>query len=294
MKMNNLSPFDYIPDIALTEEYRQIKSISKEQLEKHFRENIYQRTEYVLLESLYRLPYLTKKNMERFADYRLKGKRYAGYENVIKKLIQDGCLRRFSYGDMHLYRLHDGARDYYKEKLDPREIHAIHIPPESDFPSVLESASLAQWHLSVMLGSGIKKAYFEEEIRIRKSKVYIPSYLEVENGSIRYKVLSFSVPKVDLHMEPFMESIKKVKEALYKWELSLKREIFLIVIVCANTDEIKQLGRLFANMKDTQKLHLYYVADQNTVFSKGLDLLYTADIENGNQVLKTLRLKNER
>ena len=289
--MENLSPFDYIPGIVLTEEYCHIKSISKEQLEKYFKERIYQRTEYVLLESLYRLPYLTRKNMERFADYRLKDKKYAGYENIMRQLIKDGCLRRFAYGEVHFYRLHDGARAYYKDKLDPRGIHEIQISPAYDIPAVLESASLAQWHISVMIGDGIKKSYFGEDICLRKNKICIPSYLEVEKGSIRYKVLSFCVPKIDLHMESFLESILKVKEALYKWELSLKRDIFIIVLVCANTSEMKQLAVLFENMKATQNLPMYYVSEPNTIFSKGLTLLYSVATEDGKQVLRTISIK---
>ena len=81
MSKEKLSIYDYIPDVLLEEEYTKMGSISKEQLTKFFKDRVYQSTEYALLESLYRLPYLTKKNMERFADYRLQDKKYAGYDN---------------------------------------------------------------------------------------------------------------------------------------------------------------------------------------------------------------------
>lgn len=291
MNMQRLSLFEYIPGKCIIEEHGLIRSISKEQLGKNFREKVYQRTEYVLLEALYRLPYLTKKNMERFADHRLKDKRYAGYENTIKQLEKDGCLRRFVYDDTRLYRLHEGAREYFREKLDSASLHKIDIPSAEDTPSILESASLAQWHLSVMVGGGIKKAYFHETINIRKTKIKIPSYLEVEQGTIRYKVLSFSVPKAPTNMEPFINSIIKVKEALYKWELSLKREIFLIVLVCSNTQVMVNMSDILENLNTTKKQQIYFVADQNTAFSKGLDLLYLTSREDEKLVLKTISVK---
>lgn len=291
MNKDKLSIYDYNPNALLEEEYSAIKSISKEQMAKFFKDQRYQRTEYALLESLYRLPYLTKKNMERFADFRLKDKKYAGYDNTIKELEKDGCLRRFSYDGMRLYRLQDGAREYFDEKLDPKGLHQLEIPSEHDAASVLESASLAQWHLSVMLGGGTQKAYFGESFSIRKTKIHVPSYLELENGSYKYRVLSFSVPKVNLHMEGFMDSIIKVKELLHKREFSLKREIFLIVLVCSSTFDMLQLSGILEGLKETRNLQVYFVADTNTVFTKGLDLLYTVEQEEGKPVLKTIHVK---
>lgn len=291
MNKQRVSPFEYIPGISLEEEHAKNVSITEEQLEKYFKEKVYQRTEYALLESLYRLPYLTKKNMERFVDYRLKDRKYTGYDNVLKQLEQDGCLRRFVYDDVRFYRLQDGAREYFEKKLDPNGLHKIHIPSEHDTPAVLERAALAQWHLSVMLGGNVRKAYFGEEVSIRKKKIQIPSYQEVEKGSVRYRILSFSVPKVGMKMESFMDNIIKVKEALYKWELSLKREIFLIVLVCSNTQEMLLLANIFENLPVTAKLQVYFVAEQNTAFSKGIDLLYTATKEGEKLVLKTISVK---
>ena len=291
MSKEKLSIYDYIPDVLLEEEYTKMGSISKEQLTKFFKDRVYQSTEYALLESLYRLPYLTKKNMERFADFRLKDKKYAGYDNTIKQLEKDGCLRRFVYDDVRLYRLHDGARAYFAEKLDAQGIHKIEIPSEHEAAAVLESASLAQWHLSVMIGGGTKKAYFGENVILRKAKLHIPSYLEIEKGSMRYRLLSFAVPKVGLHMDAFIEHIIKVKEALYKWELSLKREIFLVVLVCSNTYDMHQLASIIEGLSSTRNLQVYFVADPNTAFSKGIDLLYIAEKDGNDLVLKTISVK---
>ena len=291
MNKEKLSIYDYMPDVILEEESTKTESISKEQLAKFFKERVYQSTEYALLESLYRLPYLTKKNMERFADYRLKDKRYAGYDNTIRQLEKDGCLRRFVYDDVRLYRLHDEARAYFAEKLDAKDIHKIEIPSEHNAAAVLESASLAQWHLSVMLGGGTKKAYFGEEIILRKSKLLIPSYLEVEKEAIKYRLLSFAVPKVSLHMETFLGYIIKVKEALYKWELSFKRELFLLVLVCSDTDDMLQLATIIEGLNATHNLQVYFVADPNTAFSKGIDLLYVTEKQGNDLVLKTIRIK---
>lgn len=291
MNEKRVSPYEYIPGYTMEEEYVKIGSISKEQLEKYFKEKVYQRTEYALLESLYRLPYLTKKNMERFVDYRLKDRKYAGYDNVLKQLEKDGCLRRFVYDGIRFYRLHEGARAYFEERLDSKGLHKIHIPSEYDTPAVLECSALAQWHLSVILGGNIRKSYFGEEISIRKKKLQVPSYLEVEKGKLRYRVLSFSVPKAGFRMETFMNNITQVKEALYKWELSLRREIFLIVLVCSNTQEMLQLANILENLPTTSKLQVYFVAEQNTAFSKGLDLLYVATKEGENLILKTISMK---
>ena len=156
---------------------------------------------------------------------------------------------------------------------------------------MLESASLAQWHLSVMIGGGTKKAYFGENVILRKTKLHIPSYLEIEKGSIRYRLLSFAVPKVGLHMDAFIEHIIRVKEALYKWELSLKREIFLVVLVCSNTYDMHQLASIIEGLSSTRNLQVYFVADPNTAFSKGIDLLYIAEKEGNDLVLKTISVK---
>ena len=291
MNSDKLSIYDYLPDVLLEEEYAKTESISEEQLAKFFKERIYQSTEYALLESLYRLPYLTKKNMERFDDYRLKDKKYAGYDNTIRQLEKDGCLRRFVYDDVRLYRLHDGARAYLKEKLDAKEIHKIDIPSEHDAAAVLESASLAQWHLSVMLGGGTKKSYFGEEVILRKSRLKVPSYLEIEKGSIKYRVLSFAVPKVGVHMETFLEQIINVKESLCKKELSFKREIFLVVLVCSSTYDMLQLASIIEGLSSMKKLPVYFVADPNTAFSKGIDLLYVAEKDGNDQVLNTISVR---
>ena len=292
METQRISPFEYVPGAVLAEESSSGSGITKEQLEKYFKDRLYQKTEYALLESLYRLPYLTKKNMERFADYRLQDKKYAGYDNIIKQLEKDGCLRRFVYQDNRFYRLSDEATAYFVEKLDPKGNHKMQIPSEHDVSHVLECAALAQWHLSVLLGGDVKTSCFEEEVTIRKTKLQVPSYLVIEKGSMRYRVLSFSVPKVGLQMENFLDSIIKVKEALYKWELSLKREIFLVVLVCSSTHEMLQLSHILESLKATSKLQVYFVAEPNTAFSKGLDLLYIAEKEDENLVLKTISVKN--
>ena len=292
METQRISPFEYIRGAMLMEETNSGISISKDQLELKFKDRTYQKTEHALLESLYRLPYLTKKSMERFADYRLKDKKYAGYDNIIKQLEKDGCLRRFNYQDSRFYRLSDGAMAYFTEKLASKGQHKMHIPSEHDVAAVLECASLAQWHLSVLLGGNIKKSCFATEVNIRKTKLQVPSYLEIEKGSMRYRVLSFSVPKVGLQMETFLDSIIKVKEALYKWELSFKREIFLVVLVCSSTHEMLQLAHILESLKATSKLQVYFVAEPNTAFSKGLDLLYLAEKEDEKLVLKTISVKN--
>ena len=54
---------------------------------------------------------------------------------------------------------------------------------------------------------------------------------------------------------------------------------------------MKQLAVLFENMKATQNLPMYYVSEPNTIFSKGLALLYSVATEDGKQVLRTISIK---
>lgn len=291
MENQKISPYEYVPGTALLEEHQGITGISADKLDRLFKDRIYQKVEYALLESLYRFPYLTKKCMERFADYQLKDKKYAGYDNVIKQLEKDGCLRRFVYDDTRIYRLNDGAREYFYNRLDPKGSHKIHVVPETNAAQVLESAALAQWHLSALFGGDVRKSYFGEEVVIRKKMLRIPSYLEIEKNAMRFRVLSYSVPKAELEMEGFLDNIIKLKEAMFRWELSLRRELFLVVLVCSSTHEMLQLAHILESLKATQKLQVYFVAESNTSFTKGLDLLYLAEREEDKLVLKTISVK---
>ena len=292
MDTYKLSPYEYIPGSLLcAESLPSTEHISKEQVCKFFKDEVYLKIEFSLLESLYRFPYLTKKNMERYTNAKLKDRQHAGYDHFIRQLMTDGCLRRFSYNGTRLYCLSDGARAYFQDKLDPKNLHRIHIPSEENPVAVLECAALAQWHLSVMQGGDIRRSRFHEQVTIRRQDVFLPSFLEVQKNNIRYRVLSLSIPKESIHMEPFIDQILQIKTFLSRWGFSLQMEIFLIVLVCESTHEMSKMAQILEKLQTTKALSFYFVCESNTIFSKGLDLLYTAKRKDGEMVLETISVK---
>jgi len=63
------------------------------------------------------------------------------------------------------------------------------------------------------------------------------------------------------------------------------------VLVCSNTYDMHQLASIIEGLSSTRNLQVYFVADSNTAFSKGIDLLYIAEKEGNDLVLKTISVK---
>lgn len=290
-----ISPYEYVPGIAMVKDVEEgTKQITTETLRRQFRDGVYGRCEYALMESLYRYPYLNRKNMELFTDERLKDRKYNGYENMIKQLWKEGCLNRYSYDTTKLYALTEPAREYMKEKLDPGNLHQIKWSEPGNAAEMLECAALAQWHLSLMRGGNVKKNHFMEDVVVKKKSLFIPSYLEIDGLKYHYKVLSFAVPKTKDSLESFLDNVFMASEALRGGSGLLKsfqKEIFLLVLVCSDTEEMELMTKILNGLTQTAELQFYFVQENNTLFSKGLDLLYESRQEEGSTVLETISVK---
>lgn len=264
-------------------------TLKKEDIKKFFKDKVYTKAHDVVIQALYFYPYLTKYNISRYADHKLKDQKWNDYSNLLKKMWQDGVVERLQYGKLNLYRLSDGARQFGLDKFKNLKGRDFIFPNES-VAAVLESASLAQWHISLICGESVTRAHFYENIYLGEMPIYMPSYAEFKKNGYKYHVSSFCLPKEENNLEDFLLEIKALNRALRSGVKASRKEIYINVIVCTTLAQIEYTAAAMRAMKDMKELAFYFVLDENTVLTKGLEFLYWYTVDEEDSKIKTVRL----
>lgn len=271
---------------APTSEY-----ISTEQIKKFFKDGAYRQVEDYIFQALFFHHFLTKQNIIRFVNRKLSADNKDGfYENILKQLHIDGCIDIYTYQNVTLYALTEITRTYLGEKYKNSR-NRILTPPSTDTASILECASLAQWHISLFCGELIKRSYFYEKSYIGNMQIQFHSYLEFIKSDFVYHVISNVLPKDKKTTDEFFTNIKTISHALRNQVKFGKKHIFLNIIIAPDLESIKKVARFLSGNDSTKDMTFYFMIEEQTISTKGLKLLYTYEDTGKDIILATIKFK---
>lgn len=284
--------YDLIPKAELEiKESALSKHISVPVIQKYFKDKEYRQAEDVIFQALYFHQYLTKQNIIRFANRKLNEENKDGfYENILKKLHKDGCIHICSYGKITLYTLSDTVREFLTDKYKNIK-NRFFLITKKDAASVLECASLAQWHISLFCGEKVRKGYFYEKSHVGNLEINFPSYLEFIKGEYTYHVISNVIPKSMPATEDFFCNIKTISHA-FRTSLKIrKNHIFLNIILVPDIESIKRIAKILSSIPIAKEITFYFAIEEQTIATKGLSLLYTYEDTGRDIVIATIKFK---
>lgn len=259
----------------------------KQMLAKLFKDRIYGKVEYMLLETLYLFPVLNKHAIKRAMDHKLKERSWKDYSRLMEKVIGDGCIYKWSYGNTFLYELAPQAREYMEGRLK------LSVTEPSRYPyKLLEQASLAQWHVSLLCDVDCRKSAFSRPYAIGGLMEPVTSYVEIKKGKYCYKIISIAFPKVEEEMKDFLNLMEHTLE-LRRFMQQRKGTIMLLVICASTLQDIENAALFLGGREETKGKRLYFVLDANTATSTGLEKLYYLDTQDGKKILNTISIKDE-
>lgn len=265
--------------------------ITPGQIEKFFKDRTYRQAEDVIIQSLFYHHYLTKFNIVRFANRKLNtNNRHDFYGNILKELYKDGCIDILTYGNVTLYTLSAPAREYSKAKYKNVR-NRIFTPPAEDTVSILECASLAQWHISLFCGEQIRRSYFYEKAHIGNLPTQFASYLEFIKGDYTYHVISNIIPKKMQTTESFFQNMQTISHAFRNNTKIGKRHVFLNILIVPDLESIKKVAAFLQATDSTQDMTFYFALEEQTHLTTGLKLLYTYENTGKDIIIATIKFK---
>ncbi len=265
-------------------------NISIEDINKFFSDKTYGRVEKELIRALFTFHYATKNTLKRYLDKRLGEFKRNNYDSIINQLQEDSILIRYKYGNLDLYSLSAIGREYILSQ--PKEIGKRRVEePVTEIASVLECASLAQWHISLLCGEDkITSSHFMEIMQYGNYSVSTHSHVELWKNKFHYTIHSFAIPKSKDHLEAFLLSLAAHRHALSgnKPKKGYIKDIRLYVLVAENHEQIEHMAKILKARDELKGAEYYFVLDAYTNETKGLDLLhlYSKDRKEGH--LRTL------
>lgn len=265
--------------------------ITTSQIEKFFKDKIYRQIEDVIIQSLFFHYYLTKVNITRFVNRKLStNNKSEFYGNILKQLYKDGCVEILTYGKITLYTLSEPAREYAATKYKNVRNREF-TPPQTEIASILECASLGQWHIAMFCGENIRRSYFYEKAHIGNLPVQFASYLEFMKGDYCYHVISNILPKKAKTTEKFFQNIKTISHALRSNLKIGKKHIFLNILIVPDLDSIKKVATVLQTMDITEDMTFYFILEEQTHLIKGLKILYTYENTGRDIIIATIKFK---
>ena len=279
------SPYEYIEGLSL--EYAPAASGWQQEtdLAKLFKDGIYGRAEHCVLDALYKYPFLNFRTLSRYLDivYGTHGTPN-WYHHILLKMRGDNIIYALRYGDNVFYALQDYVRLFWVNK----KRYSVSIP-DICVSAVLEYASLAQWHISMMEGEKLVKNTLYQNMKIAGETLVVPSYMEIVKSDTRYRIFSFAFPKGVKEISPFIALLS------HMWELMArsrrKNMVTLTVLTVSSLKEMEVANGVFKSCKTAKGHRIYYVLDGNTSEFSGLECLYYYIEEEGEYQLKTIDVR---
>ena len=267
-----------------------VLNIATEDIHKFFSDKTYGRVEKEIIRALFTFHYATKNTLKKYLDKRLNEFKRNNYDSIINQLQEDGVVERLKYDTINLYTLSATGREYILSQ--PKEVGKRKIEePRKDIPGILECASLAQWHISLLCGDDkITGSHFMEIMQYGNYSVSTSSHVELWKNKFHYTIHSFSIPKTKDNLEDFLLSLAAHRHALSgsKPKKGYIKDIRLFVLVAENHEQIEHMAKILKARDELKGVEYYFVLDAYTNETKGLDLLhlYSKDRKEGH--LKTL------
>lgn len=279
------SPYEYIEGLSLEAVHLEDGWQQEADVQKLFKDETYGRVEHYMLNALYKYPYLNTHTLYRYLDIACGKKSSPNwYYHILQKLRADYVVSALRYGDTVLYTLPEYVRLYWSKKMK----YSVEVP-ELSVSSVLEYASLAQWHISMMEGEKLQKNTLYQKMKMAGEELTVPSYMETVKFGIRYRIFSFAFPKGVKEITPFLSQLSHV------WELAArsrrKNMITLTVLTVPSLKEMEVANTVFHTFTAAAGHRVYYVLDGNTSVFSGLECLYYYIEEEGEYQLKTIDVR---
>lgn len=269
------SPYVYLEELQMTHQDLP-QDYEKADLNKLFRDKTYGKTEYLILEALTIFHYLNKANITKYVDGRLKERKWPDYTKVINRLYTDNVLSKTTYGEHVFYGIYPYAREYMENKQTDIRKKERYFPLQQK-DKVLECASLAQWHISLLSRYHAKRSCFYEKIKVSKKEFMADSYMETTIGNTHFRVLSYAFPKADKDISAFFDKLNLAWVAMNQKQA--KNQVTITILVISTLKEIKALSQIMESNEHTKGRTLFYVLEGNTMEFDGLSCLYYYDTD---------------
>lgn len=283
------SLYTYKPKQSIQKEEPYIHyDINKEQIKKYFRDGIYKKVEDYIIQALFFHHYLTKYNITRYLNKKLGKEKWNDYSNLIKQMWKDGTIERYRYDSVVLYHLSKAGMEFAETKYKNMENRRV-TEPKTDDASVLECASLAQWHITLYTREKMVRSCFYETKIIGQLPLLLPSYCEFVRGDYFYHVASYVLPKNEKLAEDFFVNIKTLSHALRgKVKTNKRKDVYLTVLLAENTGQIEKASFILENINATRDVAFYFALEEQTALMDGMEMLYSVESKKRDTYVKTI------
>lgn len=281
-KKHSISPYIYQGEDVLSV----IPSMQAPPLEKMFRDKVYGKVEYLVLEALYRYPYLNQHNLSRYLDLKLGVQKWTSYRNVIDRLKEDGVILQILYADYHFYTLSQEGISYISAKKGFHTSPVVERPPVTG-QQLLSCASLAQWHLSLQ-DKKLQDASFYQRRKFGKVKGLVYSYAAYNTAAYHYHLFSLPLPKGP-DTDFFLEQLDFICLA-YNKTFHGKRDICLTVFIASSLADMEGAEAFLRSYRPFMDRTPYYALEANCADLNGLSCLYYYVHSDKTDRLKTICL----
>ena len=285
MEQELLSPFHFVKQQSITE----IENPAEYEpdLAKLFRDNIYGLQEYLALACLLQFPFVNTRNIVRYIEqHNISVK---APSKLLKRLWEDGAIRRYKYCQTEFYGLTAASQDYMRRKMRVKE-NRMFVKPAERTDSLLECASLAQWHISLLSGGKVLEQKFYEQVMLETEKTFIPSYVVIRQNKYVFHVSSFAIPKTPEGVNSFVDHLLTYKATVSKIARK-KNHVWMTVLSATSTDEVRRMDAILKGRKELHGSKIYYAVEPVTVRAKGIDKIFSIE-EDGRLSTISIKRKN--
>jgi len=231
-----------------------------------------------IMDCLYKYPVVNKMSILYFLGVEENEKEVRKTSDDLRNLVSMGIVKTYMYGELILYSLADYVRKYYSVKKG----FYVMVPNVLSVSEVLEYASLAQWHISIVRTGNVGLNTLYQEMTIARKKVLLPSYIEIKRG-VRYRIFGLPAPRGS--------SVSVLLDKLScLWELSEKSkrkdQHTLTLIVCESYKQMETMHQVLSLFEPAKTRTIYYCLDEN-FRENGLSALHYFQNE---KIVKTIAI----
>lgn len=268
-KQRTDSPYEYKKGITLETVDTVSGWYEETDIYRLFKNGAYGRVEYNIIDALYKYPYMNKKTICRYLDKILnkKNETWDWYYHIMLEMLDDYSLYALRYDDTIFYAIPSYVRNLWAAKKN----YEVFLPDE-DVSSVLEYASLAQWHISLLEGEKLLQNTLYQKRKIAKESLLIPSYVETMKSGYRYRIFSFSLPRGRDDISFFLNQLERLWDIISRSKR--KNQITMTVMVASSLKEIQAMNEIMKSFPAATGRRIYYVLDGNTSEFNGLSCIY--------------------
>jgi len=288
-KKYKLSPYCYDPEIKMIYPERSIiDQCTRDEIKYKFKKGIYGSHELAVMEVIYKYGYINRFNIERVLRSILPSSNSRpNYKNILRQMIEDEVVEKYCYDATFLYALTNAGEQYMQSKRYTKTPDINVIDKKQHSARLLEIASMAQYHISIISSLNNRMGETEERFynmcSINNNNIMLPSYINLKGTRKSICLVAMPASK-DRDGMKFMDLLNYCDKTLFS-TLPVNRVMMVVVIVCTGTSEIISIGKFISRTNIINNITPIYALDSNTAKVKGLKWVYIYQESDGNNLI---------